>query len=351
MVNRRVFGVAIAAAVVLSVGLFAQEKQEKRKLDDTQKKELPVANKIVDDILAGQPMPNDLGLTWARADFLKAQGNKEFTPFIVTIDPSKVPSGNVVIYWRVVNAAGAAPAEPAAKDDKNKDQKADASKKTYVWEDISSTVPVTKGTEPMRLSRSFASGAGTYDVYVVVKEPTPKDKKQTPKVAVVKQTLTVPDYWNDELNTSTVILAQKMDPIAEQLKPEQQIERPYALGTMEVVPALEARFKKSQELSVFMLIYNPKTDSANKPDVMLEYNFYQKTGDTEKFFNKTSPQSLNAQTLPPQFDLAAGHQLPGSLAVPLASFPEGDYRLEVKVTDKLANKSITRDVKFTVTGA
>ena len=34
--------------------------------------------------------------------------------------------------------------------------------------------------------------------------------------------------------------------------------------------------------------------------------------------------------------------------VPLGSFPEGDYRLEVKVTDKLGNKTITENVPFTV---
>ena len=34
--------------------------------------------------------------------------------------------------------------------------------------------------------------------------------------------------------------------------------------------------------------------------------------------------------------------------MPFASFPEGDYRLEIKVTDKIANKSLTRDVNFTV---
>ena len=72
-------------------------------------------------------------------------------------------------------------------------------------------------------------------------------------------------------------------------------------------------------------------------------------GAPEKFFNKTNPQNLNAQTLPPQFDLAAGHQLQSGQAVPLASFPEGDYRLEIKVTDKIANKLVTRDVNFTVT--
>src|SRR6266498_560866 len=111
------------------------------------------------------------------------------------------------------------------------------------------------------------------------------------------------------------------------------------------------KLSKKAELQTFMIIYNPKSDSANKPDVMVEYNFYTKSGGAEKFFNKTSPQNLNAQSLPPQFDMTAGHQLQAGQAVPLMAFPESDYRLEIKVTDKLANKSLTRDVNFTVSGS
>jgi hypothetical protein len=48
------------------------------------------------------------------------------------------------------------------------------------------------------------------------------------------------------------------------------------------------------------------------------------------------------------FDLAAGHQLTGSLAVPLASFPEGDFRLELKITDKISGKTLTRESTFSV---
>ncbi len=51
----------------------------------------------------------------------------------------------------------------------------------------------------------------------------------------------------------------------------------------------------------------------------MEFNFHQKQADGEKYFNKTEPQVLNAQTLPPEFSVAAGHQLPGSLVVPLAT--------------------------------
>jgi hypothetical protein len=146
-----------------------------------------------------------------------------------------------------------------------------------------------------------------------------------------------------------VIVASRIDPLPAPLTPQQQADRPYAMGTMEITPYYDMKFKKTNELSTFMLIYNPKTDSANKPDVTVEYNFYQKAaGQPEKFFNKTNPQSLNAQTLPPQFDLAAGHQLQSGQAVPLASFPEGDYRLEIKVTDKMANKTLTREINFSV---
>jgi hypothetical protein len=346
----------LALVVVLmfassSSAVFGQNKDDKKK-DEAQKKEIANIVKIVDDLAAGQPAPNDFGLTWLREDVLKAQGNKEYVPFTVQLDPSKLTGGNVAFYWRVVskNPAEAAPAaDPNAKKDKDKDK---AKKPDYAYEDIA-FVPVTAGQNPMRISRSFTVPAGSYDIYLVAKEPTPeKAPKNAPpaKISAVKQSVTVSDFWNGELATSSVIVAQRIDPLPAPLTPQQQADRPYALGAMEILPTFETKFTKKSELSTFMLIYNPKVDSANKPDVSVEYNFYQKlSGQPEKFFNKTNPQNLNAQTLPPQFDLAAGHQLQSGQAVPLASFPEGDYRLEIKVTDKIANKTLTREINFTVT--
>jgi hypothetical protein len=269
----------------------------------------------------------------------------------------------VAFYWRVVakNAAAAAPAPDAAGQKKDDKKDKDKKKPEYAYEDIS-FIPVTAGQTPLRVSRSFTVPAGAYDVFVVAKEPAPeKAPKNAPpgKTSVLKQTVNVPDFWNGELNTSTVILAQRIDPLPAPLTPQQQADRPYALGMMEIVPVPDTKFTKKSELSTFMLIYNPKVDKDNKPDVTVEYNFCQvaagsepKAGEPckagEKFFNKTNPQSLNAATLPPQFDFAAGHQLQSGQAVPLASFPEGQYRLEIKVTDKVANKSLTRDINFTV---
>jgi hypothetical protein len=346
---------ALALFVVLVIAssnaLLGQNKDDKKK-DEAQKKEIANVVKIVDDVAAGQPAANDLALAWVREDVLKAQGNKQYVPFTVQIDPAKLTTPNVAFYWRVVSKDGAAPPEPAAagkKDDK-KDKDKGGKKTEFAYEDIT-FVPVAQG-QPMRISRSFTVPAGNYDVFLVAKEPTPEKAPKNappPKMSMLKQSVTVPDFWNNELSTSSVIVAQRIDPLPAPLTPQQQADRPYALGMMEIVPTFETKFAKKAELSTFMLIYNPKVDSANKPDVTVEYNFYQKpAGAPEKFFNKTNPQALNAQTLPPNFDLAAGHQLQSGQAVPLASFPEGDYRLEIKVTDKIANKTLTRELNFTV---
>jgi hypothetical protein len=347
--RRGVFALFVLAVCASSIGLFAQSKDDKKK-DEAQKREIQSIVKSVDELAAGQPGANDLSMTWLREDVLKAQGQKEYVPFTVQIDPSKISGGTVAFYWRVVSKAGAAApaAEPGKKDDKkDKDKKSD-----YAYEDIS-FLPVTAGQTSMKISRSFTVPAGNYDVFLIAKEPTPEKAPKNappPKISGIKQSVNVPDFWNSELQTSSVIVAQRIDPLPAPLTPQQQADRPYALGMMEILPTFETKFTKKAELSTFMLIYNPKVDSANKPDVSVEYNFYQKlAGQPEKFFNKTNPQNLNAQTLPPNFDFAAGHQLQSGQAVPLASFPEGDYRLEIKVTDKIANKTLTREINFTVT--
>jgi len=354
--RRGVFGLLVLVVFASSIALFAQKKDDKKQ-DEAQKKEIQNIVKIVDDLAAGQSAPNDLSLAWLREDVLKAQGQKEYVPFTVAIDPSKLAGSNVALYWRVVSKTPAAPAaEPAGqkKDDKKDKDKDKGKKPDYAYEDIS-FVPLATGQNPMRISRSFTVPAGSYDVYLVAKEPTPdKPPKNAPapKTSAIRQTVTVPDFWNNEFATSSVIIAQRIDPLAAPLTPQQQADRPYALGQMEILPTFDTKFTKKAELSTFMLIYNPKVDKDNKPDVSIEYNFYQKqSGAPEKFFNKTNPQNLNAQTLPPQFDLMAGHQLQSGQAVPLASFPEGDYRLEIKVTDKIANKTLTREISFTVSPA
>ena len=229
--RRRAVPFVALSILASSMMLFAQgatppSKDEKKK-SDAQKKEIQNIVKMVDGIAAGQPAPNDLSLTWVREDVLKAQGNKEYVPFTVSIDPSKVSGGTVAFYWRVVNKNAAPPAAVAdAKKDEKKDDK--NKKSDYAYEDIS-FIPVAAGQTPMRISRSFTVPAGSYDVFLIAKEPTPdKAPKNAPpaKASVVKHTVDVPDFWNGELATSSVIVAQRIDPLPAPLTPQQQADRP-----------------------------------------------------------------------------------------------------------------------------
>lgn len=335
MVNWR-SALALGAAVLLvcSAPLLAQEK----KLNDAQKKDFQAIVKMVDGPATGQPASNDIGLTWVQNDLLKAAGNMQFVPFTVSVDTSKLATKTMSLYWRVVSK------NPPAEGDKKK-------KKSYAYEDLAS-VPLEGASGVTNISRSFTVPGGSYELVIVAKDGASKEKNApAPKIAMIRQPLEIPDFWNGEFTTSTLIVAKAIEPLSAPLTPDQQADRPYAMGAVEIVPALTSKFTKQSELSTFMLIYNAQVDAANKPDVTVEYNFYVKQAGAEKFFNKTNPQALNAQTLPAGFDFAAGHQLQTGQAIPLGSFPEGDYRLEIKVTDKLSSKSLMRELSFSVSGS
>jgi len=94
MFNRHVIGLSIVAALIVSVSVVAQKKDEKKQSDE-QKKEVQALVKIVDDAAAGQLGANDLGVTWVHEDYLKAQGNKQYAPFAVTLDPTKATGGTI----------------------------------------------------------------------------------------------------------------------------------------------------------------------------------------------------------------------------------------------------------------
>ena len=167
MVNQKL-SVAVIAGLLLSVGVSAQTvpapKKDDKKQSDEQKKEIQAVVKIADDLAAGQPAANDLGLAWGNADFMKAQGNKQYAPFTVTLDGAKATAGNLAFYWRVVSKDAAAPpaAVPDAKDAKKDDKKNPPKRPEFAYEDVS-FVPVMPGqTAPIRISRSITVPAGEY---------------------------------------------------------------------------------------------------------------------------------------------------------------------------------------------
>jgi len=334
-----------SAAVSFSPALAQQQIQPKApKLDKAQQAEVQAAYAMVDAIAAGQAVPNDIGMS-LRTDYLKAVNGLTFVPFVLSIDPAQVPaSKSVILYLRLVARTPAV--APAAKD------KAPAKAPEFAFQGVHFIELRTPAPgEPYRVTRAFSVPAGEYDLYVLLRERSAagKDKAAGPKAGYLRQLVTVPDLWTNELTTSSVIVAEDLKPLDRPATADQISEQPYTIGANVVTPASSSRMSKKGELQVVYLVYNTGQDGQRKPDVAVEYGFYQKTADkTEKFFNKTQPQMFNAATLPAQFDLAAGHNLLATQAIPLASFPEGEYRLEIKITDKLSGKVITRNVLFSV---
>ncbi len=343
--------VSVAAALAATVALSATQAQppdrkQQERLSKEQREEAQALVRVVDNVMKGQPAPADFTLGWHN-DFLKGQQGRVYVPFTLSFPRDAVKSRDLSLYYRVVARQQESP--EAAKEAKGESRER-AAQQMYAYEDIHlvELEDPPKG-QPARVRRAFMVPPGDYDVYVAMRERK-LPRGQQPKVTVLKQPVTVPDYWNGELTTSSVIVADDVKQLQAPLSPEEQAKQPYTIGLTQITPAADMVFSKAEELSVMLIIYNPALQD-KKPDVTVEWKFHHRLPDGEKYFNKTEPTQLNAKTLSPQFDFELGHQLVAGQSVPLASFPEGDYRLAIEVTDNLAHKTLTREVFFTVVGS
>ena len=327
---------ALCVALSLMVGgsaLLAQKADKKTEVKRTKAEELDIAVllKAVDTVEAGQAAATGTSVTWESHHFIRAQEGTTYVPFTMQLDRTKLTAPSAAVYVRVVKR-GAAPQT----EGKDKDKAP-----VYPWENVYFASVAPDG----KVSRAFQVPGGDYDVYIAVKDKGTVEKANkdyNPTVALAKKELTVPDFNAPELTTSSVILATAIQPAAASSQ-----EDPYVFGPMQIVPSRDGKYKKADALEVVYWIYGVGGDAAGKPDVVIENSFNQKTAEGEKFFNKTQPQTLNAQSLPADFTAKSG-PLPGTLQVPLASFPPGDYRLEIKISDKTSGKTVTQNVAFTV---
>jgi len=336
---RRSAAIAVATAVAVAFAapvLFAQQKGDTKnqpKRSKQEQAEIEQVVKLVDSVMTGaQPAPTDIQMTLSPY-FMKSQEQRTFVPFVLNV--TGAPATDSMLFIRVVNPS----AQP---DPKTK-------RIEHPWEDVHFLTAAQMSAAQGKLSRVFMAAPGTYDVYIAMKERVPEKapKDMAPKTGVLKTQVTVPDYWSGELTTSSVIVADKVNVLDSMPSPEEARERPFVFGAQELVPAADLVFTKGEQLATFFQVYNAALDPSGKPNLLLEYNFHRKEGGAEKFFNKTAPQTINASMLPPTFD-PAKFPVPGGIEVPLASFPEGEYRLEIKVTDNVNKKTVTRDVNFTV---
>jgi hypothetical protein len=365
---------AIVISLLVAGNVLAQDKKPAAKPDKALLAESAAVQKIVDGAMKGQPAPSDFKFTFVNHS-MKSRDGKAWVPFILTFDKGQALPATITYYVRAVDKASAGAMEKAkaahaakvekaalaAKLDPENAELAEAETKLrsegpkveYAFEDLKIVnFGKSDATTQFRFPAAMMAAAGDYDVYIVVKEATSvlKDKKAQPRATMMKVSVTVPNYFTDELCTSSVIVTNVVEQMKTQPTDLEMLRNPYIFGLTKAAPPIEAKFAKSDELSILFYIYNMGFDkTTGKPDVTVDYAFYQKTAGAEKFFNRTPQLILNGTTLPASFDLKLGHQLLGGQGVPLASFPEGDYRVELKIVDKVTGKTKLENALFTVT--
>ena len=322
--------------VALPESAAAQAKQDRR-AEEARRREAEALLSMVDAAMAGS-VASDFSLRWAN-DFFKAQSGT-FVPFTITVDRGSLHTANGLLYVRAA-----------------KRERAQAPPRGDIRYPFDLIFPVEFSGppgQPLRISRGFAVAPGEYDIYVALRErgADPGERQPRLKAAVLKQPLTVPDFWTGELTTSTVMLADAIEDVRDPVVGDDVMERPYVIGSHEVHRAIESAFRRSRELIVVFLIYNPTVTGNRNFDIEVDYNLFRKEsgGAGERYVTHTTPQRFTAASMDAGFDPASGPILAGQ-GILLSSFQEGEYRLGITVTDQTSRKSLSRDVTFTVVGS
>jgi GWxTD domain-containing protein len=170
---------------------------------------------------------------------------------------------------------------------------------------------------------------GLYRLDIVVKDVN------SGNVGVVNTRLAVPRFQDDELSTSSLILADDIRSVSTQDIGLGQ----FVIGDVKVRPRLDGAFSENDSIGVFLQVYNLKVDDkTHKADTSVEYRVTK-----DKDSKPTLTFDVPADKVPQH-----GEEMTIENRITLASLPPGKYQLAVAVTDNLAKQTITPTADFTV---
>ena len=154
-------------------------------------------------------------------------------------------------------------------------------------------------------------------------------------VGVVNTRLAVPRFQDDQLSTSSLILADNIQRVSNKDIGLGQ----FVLGDVKVRPRLDASFIPSDSMGVFLQVYNLKVDEkTHKADASVQFRILKD--------KETAPAlrfDIPADKLP-----SHGEELTLENRITLGSLAPGKYKLEVAITDNLTKQTITPTADFTV---
>jgi GWxTD domain-containing protein len=314
----------------LGVGPFNQDLQTKQfdRLEQFAKLNKPPAVKfkdleeIVSHKITVNLMPFDV-----RADFVKVTSDTVLTPItiqvknrdITFVNKEGVQRGTVNIFGRVATLSGRI--AQTFEDTVQVDVPAELLPKTaensqVYWKAL-----------PLR--------PGHYRLDVVVKDVNGD------RVGNWSKSLMVPDFGDERLTNSSLIVADQMYPVAT----KDIGTGSFVIGTMKVrprVPPADGKpvsFKRNQKLNFWMQVYNLSVDEkTHKPSATFEYDVVNTATNKAVVHTTESTEQMGN----------VGDQVTLQKSLSASNLEPGSYRIEIKVNDNISKQTVDPTATFAV---
>jgi GWxTD domain-containing protein len=176
---------------------------------------------------------------------------------------------------------------------------------------------------------------GLYRLDVVVKDVNGD------KTGIFSRSYTVPDFGDEKLTSSTLILADQMEPV-----PAREVGTGnFVIGTNKVRPKVSssdgkpASFTKKEKINFWLQVYNLGVDQkTNKPSATVEYQVVNTATNQHVLdFTESTAQMGNV-----------GEQVTLGKSLQLSQLDPGIYQVTIKVNDQISKQTISPTAKFAV---
>lgn len=169
---------------------------------------------------------------------------------------------------------------------------------------------------------------GRYKVDVVARDTT------SGKTGLITQSFVVPRFEESKLATSSVVLASRIEEAGNRAASPQ-----FIIGKYKVIPNVSNTYRVGQPLEVFLQVYDAQMDQTTlKPAIDGEYIVLLDGKEVRRVPLDTSGKF---------YDLT-GSQIAIAKAIDTKDLAPGTYTLQIRVNDRVAQKTLTPETEFTI---
>ncbi len=172
---------------------------------------------------------------------------------------------------------------------------------------------------------------GAYSVFYGIQDPA------TGELFSLGDRVQVPDFSGTAFLLSSITLAARLEPAE---RPDEN--PPFLVGRMTVIPKMAPVFQSGSEFAYYFQVYHPQLDPATgQASLDLTYQFFKAAA-----LKKTGDPDFIPMAKPLLFENQSG-QVHGR-SIPLTGWPPGEFKIRVQVRDRIANKTIETESRFSV---